>query len=108
VGATAGDGRRTPGGHRFGGFDGWPGEPGFGLGDHGRSFGGAPWPGGFAGCPGLGLPCLGSDMHTSVGSPESTIPVRLGTKARICSMAPVPGVPIGAPKSIGELSFPLS
>jgi len=101
VDATTCDGRRIPGGHRFGGLEGWPGEAGFGLGGdersfggapwpggfagcpgeagllggNGRSFGGAPWPGGFAGCPCLGLPVLGSDMNLSMGPRESATPV---------------------------------
>jgi len=68
VDATACDGRRVPGAHLFGGFPGWLGEAGL-LGGSGRSFGGgAPWPGGFTGCPGLGLPCLGSDTNNLRGT----------------------------------------
>jgi hypothetical protein len=67
------------GGHRFGGFAGGPGKAGL-LGGNGRSFGGAPWPGSFGGCPGLGLPCLGSDMNVSVGPRESATPVVPATR----------------------------
>ncbi len=91
--ATACDSRRVQGGHRFDGFGGWPGETGL-FGDHGRSFGGAPWPGGFAGCPGLGLTCFGSDMSISVEPRESAVPVQPATSRQDLFQAPVPGVPI--------------
>jgi hypothetical protein len=87
--ATASDGRRIPG-HRFGGFCGWPGEAGFGLGVQGRSFGGAPWPG-FVGCPGLEAPLLGSDMNFSEG-PRQRDPGAACNTRQDLFQAPVPGV----------------
>jgi hypothetical protein len=99
VDATACEVAASTGGHRFGGFGGWPGEAGLGLGDHGRSFGGAPWPGGFVGCPGLEPPLLGSDMYTSVGSPDSTIPLQPETSARIYSRRPSQVFRLAHPKA---------
>ena len=105
VDATAFDGRRIPGGYRFGGFPGLPGEVGCGFGGHG-AFGGTPWPG-FEGCPGLEAPLLGSDITISLGPPESAIRCSLQRAPRS-----IPGAHLThsdwCTHMIGDQSFPLS